>query len=281
MPPPDALIDAFFLDAAPGQRFCLLHTPAPQTTPLGHVLYIHPLGEEMNASRRMAAVQARAFANAGYAVLQIDLLGCGDSSGDFEDASWAAWLADVLLARQWLRERWPGSAWLWGLRAGCLLAAQASQQDQEPARLLLWQPVLSGKQHLNQFLRLQLAGDIARGQPSLGTAPLAQRLAQGQSVEVGGYCMSAALAQGMAQVDLDRLRAGTSIRCLEMGDGQNASPSPALGAQLQRWRDAGCDASAQVLSGAAFWQMQECPDSPAWIAASLQVLQSLATRGSA
>ena len=38
--------------------------------------------EEMNKARRMAALQARLLAENGYAVLQIDLHGCGDSSGD-------------------------------------------------------------------------------------------------------------------------------------------------------------------------------------------------------
>jgi alpha/beta superfamily hydrolase len=41
------------------------------------------LAEELNKSRHVAAAQARAFAAAGYSVLQIDLYGCGDSSGDF------------------------------------------------------------------------------------------------------------------------------------------------------------------------------------------------------
>ncbi|MBK8384562.1 MAG: hypothetical protein IPL11_02315 [Candidatus Accumulibacter sp.] len=41
-----------------------------------------------NKSWRIVPLQARALATAGYAVLQIDLMGCGDSSGDFGDATW-------------------------------------------------------------------------------------------------------------------------------------------------------------------------------------------------
>ena len=71
------------------------------------MLYIHPFAEEMNKSRRMAALQSRALAQAGYAVLQIDLLGCGDSSGDFGDATWQSWVSDVVLGCQWLRSQNP------------------------------------------------------------------------------------------------------------------------------------------------------------------------------
>jgi exosortase A-associated hydrolase 2 len=84
-------------DGPHGQRFCIHHPPA-LATPLGLVVHVHPFAEEMNKSRRMAAQQARALAAAGFAVLQIDLLGCGDSAGDSSDATWAAWLADVVWA---------------------------------------------------------------------------------------------------------------------------------------------------------------------------------------
>ncbi len=39
------------------------------------VVHVHAFAEEMNKSRRMAAMQSRALAAAGFAVLQIDLLG--------------------------------------------------------------------------------------------------------------------------------------------------------------------------------------------------------------
>ncbi|MBN9422686.1 MAG: alpha/beta hydrolase, partial [Candidatus Accumulibacter sp.] len=118
--------EAFFLPATSGQRYCLFHRPATEGAARGALVYVHPFAEEMNKSRRMAAVQARALAAAGYAVLQIDLHGCGDSSGDFADASWAGWLDDVELACAWLRARCAAPLWLWGLRSGCLLAAEAA-----------------------------------------------------------------------------------------------------------------------------------------------------------
>src|ERR1700750_2791898 len=95
----------FFLDdEAGGQRLCVLHGPQGDAV-LGAMVYVHPFAEEMNKSRRMAALQARAFARAGHAVLQIDLLGCGDSSGDSGDATWEAWVDDVVRACAWIVDR--------------------------------------------------------------------------------------------------------------------------------------------------------------------------------
>ena len=76
--------------------------------PRGRLLYLHPFAEEMNKSRRMAALACRALAAAGFAVLQIDLRGCGDSSADFGDASWADWQADVRVGMAELDRRAPG-----------------------------------------------------------------------------------------------------------------------------------------------------------------------------
>ena len=71
----------------------------------------------------------------------------------------------MALAAAWLAERDTGPLTLWGLRLGALLALDAATLI-EPRRLLLWQPYLSGRTSINQFLRLseQLV-DPAPGAP--------------------------------------------------------------------------------------------------------------------
>src|SRR5690242_11050763 len=129
----ESAMEAFFLPAAAGQRFCLYHRAAAGIPERGAVVFVHPFAEEMNKCRRMAALQSRALAAAGYTVLQMDLLGCGDSSGDFADATWEAWVDDVGLACTWLWQRSAAPLWLWGLRGGCLLAAAAARELGEKA----------------------------------------------------------------------------------------------------------------------------------------------------
>src|SRR5882672_8203208 len=90
--------------AGTGQRLYVYHSPEPARpthSPRGAVLYVHPFAEEMNKSRRMAALQSRALSAAGFAVLQLDLFGCGDSSGEFGDATWDDWVADIVEAAGW------------------------------------------------------------------------------------------------------------------------------------------------------------------------------------
>ncbi|WP_229425321.1 hypothetical protein [Massilia sp. Se16.2.3] len=108
--PARAPADAFFLDTQGGRRFCLYHAPIGECR--GALVYVHPFAEEMNRSRRMAALQARALAARGIGVLQLDLHGCGDSVGDFGDATGMAGCATS-------HSRAPGSKKSWAARLAC------------------------------------------------------------------------------------------------------------------------------------------------------------------
>ena len=101
--PGHASADAFFLDTPDGPRFCMFHAPVGACR--GALVYVHPFAEEMNRSRRMAALGARALAAQGIGVLLLDLHGCGDSADDFGDATWDGWLRDIAAARAWLEQR--------------------------------------------------------------------------------------------------------------------------------------------------------------------------------
>ena len=265
---------ALFLAAAPGyggQRFGMFHPAMPGTERRGAVLYVHPFAEEMNKSRRMAALQARALALAGFDVLQIDLLGCGDSSGDFADASWAAWVADVLHGCQWLRQRNAGPLWLWGVRAGCLLAVDAAAQLAQPCHFIFWQPPASGKILLQQFLRLKAAGDLMGGQVKATLQALRDQLARGEPVEIAGYQIAPALAMGLEQATLSPPAAHAQahqVQWFELSTRQDATLSPASGQSVAKWQQSGYKVATHIVNGPTFWQTTEIEDAPALIAST-------------
>ncbi|WP_374692021.1 hydrolase 2, exosortase A system-associated [Accumulibacter sp.] len=266
-------LEAFFLPATPGQRFALLHWPERACEVGGAVVYVPPFAEELNKSRRMAALQARAMAAAGYAVLQIDLLGCGDSSNDLVDASWEAWLADVQLACTWLQQRTGAPLWLWGHRTGCLLANEAANRMQCVVDQLFWQPVLSGKQYLQQFLRLRLAAELAGGDGRRVMELLRQQLRQGQPVEVAGYMLSSGLAGGLEKAELLLPHRSGRVEWIEVSNRPDAGLSAAAVARLTQWQAAGQEVRGTVVGGPAFWQTSEITECNALVQASLLAMQ--------
>lgn len=277
--------EAFFLPVDGGQRFCLYY-PAQAGTPRGQVLYIHPFAEEMNKARRMAALQSRALATVGFDVLQIDLLGCGDSSGDFGDATWKNWVNDVVLGCRWVRSRRNTPAtghghvplWLWGLRAGCLLAAEAASEMAEPCNFLFWQPPSSGKPMMQQFLRLKVAGDMLGGQSKGVMESTRAQLAQGTSVEIAGYMLSPGLVSRLEQAMLaPPVGTGETRRLewFELSTREDVEVSPISAKTIAQWQQAGVAVGDHIVRGPAFWQTSEIEDAPALIAATTAALSSM------
>lgn len=272
---------AFFMPAvapATGQRFCVFH-PARGPEVHGLVVYIHPFAEEMNKSRRMAALQSRSLAAAGFSVLQIDLHGCGDSSGDFGDACWHGWVDDVLMAVDWLRRREAGHAhaplWFWGLRAGCLLALAAAAKLDEACNFCFWQPVITGKLALQQFLRLEVAANLLSGNSQYLMNGLRQQIARGESVAIAGYQVASALAQGLNGALLKpcaALPSSTRLEWFEVSTRSDTALSPMAEQMLAQWIAASAAGRSHLVQGPLFWQTSEIEDAPALIAATTAAL---------
>jgi exosortase A-associated hydrolase 2 len=266
-------IDAFFLPLRQGERFCVLHEPAMQAhadAPQRGVVFVHAFAEEMNKSRRVVSLQARAFADAGWTVLQPDLYGCGDSPGDFSDAEWERWVDDVVDATAWLRTKTGRAPALWGLRAGCLVASAAAKRSNEPTDLILWQPVASGAQFLRQFLRVSSAsGIVAQTGASSTLQELREKLGQGGTVEIAGYCLSPELALGLEAAQLEPGSSAGRVAWLEVRGTGGAEVSPASRTCISRFEAAGHSVDARVIAGPAFWQNLEITDCPALIEATV------------
>jgi len=264
------VIEPFFLASSQGALFAVYHPPSTGCRECGGVLYVPPFAEEMNKARRMATLQAQRMAAAGWGVLIPDLYGTGDSAGDFADARWAIWQDDLGRCADWLRQRGHEHLMLWGLRLGGLLAMDRVAPI-AAARLLLWQPVLSGQRFLHQFLRLRLTADRFKGGgDSMGQ--LQEKLAAGQSLEVAGYELHPELASALEQACPVTPPAQVCVDWFEVAGTIDATLSPASQRVVETWRTAGVAVHPQPVIGDAFWATQEIAEAPALLEATLTAL---------
>jgi exosortase A-associated hydrolase 2 len=264
-------VEVFFFDADPGTRFSIYHAPDPLQATRGAILYVHPFAEEMNLSRRMASLQARAFAEMGFAVLQIDLFGCGDSCGDFSSARWHLWKRDLDVARAWLAERCPGPMYLWGLRLGGLLALDFACGAPVQG-IILWQPFLRGQAAIGQFLREQLASAARARQDdeAESTASLHERFGAGGTIEVGGYALPAELVQAIDACDAADMPVPSCPIHWFAGTGPAPAQLDASARRLAaRWQSRGAALHLHTVQGAVpFWAAGESAQCPALLAAT-------------
>ncbi len=269
--------EALFIEGAAGRLFCALHAPLTTSATKGVIVYLHPLADEMNKARRMAALAARALAASGWWVLQPDLLGCGDSEGDFGAASWATWLDDAACAVRWLREQSGHAPVLWGLRAGCLLAAAAAGRMAPAPPMIFWHPAVSGRIHLQQWLRMKVAGAMIAGarKGGDGTRQLREQLLGGGSVEVGGYMIAPALGTGLDGATLAPPVDAGKLLWLEVSSAPAGELLPSSQSALQAWRAAGWQVDAAAVGGPPFWQTQEIEEIPELVRLTVQRAEGL------
>jgi exosortase A-associated hydrolase 2 len=219
--------------------------------------------EEMNKSRRMVALQARSLAGIGGLIAVLDVRGTGDSAGDHGIASWSGWRDDVIAGWRWLAAQGNGPALRWGLRLGALLAADVvARHDVDPALLVLWQPVPSGRAYFNQFLRLAAAQQLADGAGTGSPASPRARLAAGGSINVGGYGIDPSLVAGADAVDLGEIVPRMPVIWREATITPSEALAPASTRIVDRWRSRGAEVDARPVEGASFWASQEISEAP-------------------
>mgnify|MGYP003626543614 CR=1 FL=1 len=267
----DTPFEALFLDGSKGRLFGLYFSAIGKTR--GQVLCIPPFTEESNRCRVMLGMGARALAHQGYATLVLDLSGTGNSDGEFGDAGWSDWLDDISTGIDWLSNK-GSELTLWGTRLAALLVVDAARtQPERISRLMFWQPVANGKLMFTQYLRLRVANSLETGGKQETTATLRALLAEGEALEVGGYCISSQLA-----ADLDRAAMPTvldlpdiQVDWLEAVDEGKSELSIASMKIINGWLEQGIRVNLFPFKGPQFWQLHERFLAPDLVEKTLQV----------
>ncbi|MFT3954889.1 MAG: alpha/beta hydrolase [Piscinibacter sp.] len=239
----------FRFGPAARQLYGVYHAAMPPRTGGDAVLICNPLGQEAVRFHRMQRVLADRLSSRGIAVLRFDYHGCGESSGEDEDADLAGWCDDLLLAHQELlrRSRAARISWL-GVRLGASAAALASARaEPAPHRLLLWDPVLDGPACLAELAAAQ-ARSLAEAS---GRASAATAAAIGG--EALGFGIGAAMVEQIRALQPQRLdvaRAGHAQLLGRAGD-------DALDTLAGRWRERGLPTRVVPIGQRFDWSSEE------------------------
>jgi len=195
------LEEAGYLEVSGAHLYTVLHEVP---NPAARLLLVGPFASERHSSYVPWVRWARFLAARGIETLRYDYRGVGESTGAFEDMSFADWTEDVKSLAGWLKGRSPDAPLiLHGLECGALLASKAFAMDIGNA-LLLWAPPANANEVLRTALLRRLAVEqafkaVSERKP---VSDYIRRLETGQSLEVEGYEWSGRLWSESFQFEL-------------------------------------------------------------------------------
>lgn len=145
-------IDPFFFGPSDRQLYGCYHEPPTWPAREQGVVLCYPAGQEYIRSHRACHHLAAQIARAGFPTLRFDYYGTGDSAGDDKDSDLDQWQTDLRLAIAELKARsGVEQVILAGLRLGASLALLAAPRTAGLAGLVLWEPIVNGRQYLAEL----------------------------------------------------------------------------------------------------------------------------------
>jgi len=248
-----------FVDGPNGRLLVTSFLPPQSCQDQGAVLCLPPFGEELNKTRRMLALQGRALAQRGITFVLPDLFGTGDSEGEFVEASHERWHSDMQFIVAWLEAQKFQSVAILAVRYGSLLLDSCIETASiDAAKVALWNPVMSGKTLLTQFLRTKVAAAMSTGEKTSVRA-LREQIARDGEIEVAGYSLSADMLSSVDSASLATLDIEPPVELLWADTGTFTTElAPAKARELQaHWSEKGIDINYRRIKGPQFWLSPE------------------------
>lgn len=179
---------AGYISQGSDQLYYVRHRP--ERPPIGQVVMAGPFGAENEPLYILWVRWARYLAAHGLDVIRFDYRGVGESTGEFQQMDFGAWLSDLqLCCHRLTSDDLP--LVLHGLGLGALLAARAFHEGIGDATLL-WSPPPNGREILQYSLRRHTAAGYGRRTSAVVVTrqDCIRSLEAGEAVTVDGYVWS-------------------------------------------------------------------------------------------
>lgn len=234
---------ASYFGGAEKPLFGCSSVPRPGRSRSSAALICQPVGHEYINCHRALRQLATRLANAGFPALRFDYLGCGDSRGDSTQGRVSEWMENLVAAISEIRRQTNSArVCLIGLRLGASLALLAAARRNDIAGLVLWDPVINGRDYLTELISLNRRLLRFRPKPTRHRQPEWPK-------DVIGFPLTHELYDDIEQIDLLKIRAKPS-GSIFMIDSQNSPYQSDLTDTLGRW---GASVTHQHINAPPIW----------------------------
>jgi len=203
------------------------------------VVVCQSIGGEYFAHHKVMVQLADMLARQGAPCVRFDYTGCGDSEGSMEAMDVSRWLGDIGRMADRLRSRSAvEKICLCGFRLGAALAAMYGSQTGGTERLVLWDPVVSGRRYVNELRKAHkrwLRGSFAKARRG------------DRALQELGFPCRAQLRRQLEAIDLVNLPSPPAREVMILHGGAEEG----VGELSRRWERAGADVDLCVLPAGA------------------------------
>ena len=121
-----------------------------------------------------------------------------------------------------------------------------------------------------------MASQLQTGSAKGMTGALLRELNEGRTVDVAGYQLNPALAQGLSCASLQDPKAVVNGRLIWLEVASRTPPEllPVSSPTLELWKQAGYGIQAAAVNGPQFWQTVDIEEAPALITATVDALHA-------
>lgn len=188
-------VQPFYFGPRSAPLFGVHHAPPDDRQRRPGVVLCPALGHDYLVAHRAYREMAVRLAGAGHHVLRFDYHATGDSAGECEAGTPSRWMDDVSTAMGELRLRMGrSSVTLVGCRLGATLVLLTAAARGDVERAVLWDPVISGRDHVAELHRRQRQM-LHRTHVTPAAAPLG-------TCEFLGFAMAESACRQIADLDL-------------------------------------------------------------------------------
>lgn len=169
--------------------FGMLFLPEAEHRKSTGFVVVHPFAEEKKSAHHTLVELSRELYYKGYAVLMIDLRGCGDSEGSFAHVQLSDWLDDIGRALETLKlHTGLPNLGIIGLRFGAFLSMCYSKRHSGVLKHIWIEPVVYPVDYLRKSLRHKQMKELCTGGVVISNRDvLLQSLEDEKSVDFDGY----------------------------------------------------------------------------------------------
>jgi len=193
---------AFYFENGGKRLFAVLHSPN-KNSPNKGIIFCHPYAEEKQLSHRIFVRFARELCNGGFHVLRFDCYGYGDSEGDFEDTKLEIQIANTLKAINVLEVQCGiKEVSLLGLRWGGTVAALVAERDSKVENLILWAPIINGKEYLEELIKKQLLSNLINKNGAASKSQILEEIRAKGFFNIEGHPLTMANFEEISAINL-------------------------------------------------------------------------------